>query len=753
MLLYIEFYSFLFVALIFSSNGVTMKNKLLLVLTVWCITVTTYAQKEINITKDTINLDEVLVKATRVDKDAPFTQNNITKKEIEQRNLGQDIPILLNYLPSVVTTSDAGAGIGYTGIRVRGSDATRVNVTINGIPVNDSESHGVFWVNMPDFASSTQSIQLQRGVGASTNGAGAFGASLSMSTNGIANNAFAEINTSGGSYNTYKVNTEFSTGKIYKGDDFGVEFAGRVSKIASDGYIDRASSDLKSLFLSASFFTEKTLIKALVFGGHEITYQAWDGIDAETLKTDRTYNPSGEIYDDNGDLEGFYKDQVDDYKQDHYQLHINHQFENDWTANLAFHYTYGRGYFESYKNDEDMVEYGMQPIEVNGELKTSTDLVRRKWLDNDFYGTTFSLLKNFDKLNFTFGGAYSKYIGDHFGEVIWAKYGSTMPHQKYYDNTGRKSDFNVFTKGEYTINDDWVIYGDLQYRNINYDIEGIDEGPSTIDVTDKHNFFNPKVGVSYFLNKSNFYLSYAKGHKEPKRSDYESDVKPKAESLDDFELGWKYNSDKFILNTNLYYMNYTNQLVLTGAIDNVGNPIAENIGKSYRLGLEIDAALKILEQLTWQPNIALSTNKNVDKHYKWNGVLTDYGDTDLSFSPNIVAASNLVFMPIKNLNISLLSKFVGEQYMSNIENEDSKLDSYFVNDLNMNYTFNPNKIFKEVVITGLVNNIFNTKYVSNGYFYTYDDDWTDPNQVTTYTGAGYYPQAEINFLVGLTLKF
>ncbi len=726
--------------------------KRIILICAMCIGIHAYAQEQ-SILKDTIDLDEVLVKATRVDEKAPFVRSNVTKEEIESRNLGQDIPVLLNFLPNVVSTSDAGNGIGYTGIRVRGSDASRVNVTINGIPLNDSESHGVFWVNLPDFASSTQSMQLQRGVGSSTNGAGAFGASLSLSTNGIRDNAFAELGFSGGSYNTLKANAQFGTGIIKSKGKFSSEFTGRVSTIQSDGYIDRASADLRSVYLSASFFSESTLIKAIAFGGHEVTYQAWYGIDEETLATDRTYNPAGEIYDENGNLTGFYENQVDDYKQDHYQLHVNHDFGNNWTGNIAFHYTYGRGFYEQYENDADFDVYGFDPIIVEGEEINTTDLVQRKWLDNDFYGTTFSVLKNFDNFNFILGGAFNKYDGDHFGEVKWAQYGSEMINQRFYDNTGKKTDFNIYAKADYALNSNWSLFGDLQYRYVDYQVEGVDEGPIEIGIEDENNFFNPKFGVSYFLEKSSFYLSYAKGHKEPKRADYlaNSDVKP--ESLDDFELGWNYNADHFRLRTNIYYMNYVDQLVLTGNIDDVGNPIADNIGSSYRLGLEVDAVVRFSDKFIWQPNFAISTNKNIDKYYEFDGELTNFGNTDLAYSPNFIAASNIRYQPNENFQISLLSKYVGEQYMSNIELEASKLDAYFVNDLQVSYEIKTEKLFKSVVFTGLVNNLFNVKYVSNGYFYTYDDTWTDPDEVTTITGAGYYPQAELNFLLGVNLKF
>jgi iron complex outermembrane receptor protein len=706
-----------------------------------------------SILKDTIELDEVLVRATRVGEDAPFTQSYVKKQEIEARNLGQDLPVLLNFLPNVVTTSDAGNGIGYTGIRVRGSDATRVNVTINGIPLNDSESHGTFWVNLPDFASSTQSAQLQRGVGSSTNGAGAFGASLSLSTDGVREEAFADVNFSGGSFNTFKANTIFGTGILNEEGKFRAEFSGRVSTIRSDGYIDRASTDLKSLFLSATIFNDKTLFKALAFGGQEVTYQAWYGIDRETLENDRTYNPAGEIYDDNGNLTGYYDNQVDDYKQDHYQLHVNHDFGNQWTGNLAFHYTYGRGFYEEYRNDADFETYGFEPIEVDGEEVSSTDLVRRKWLDNHFFGTTFSVLKDFDNLNLIFGGAFSSYDGDHFGEVKWARYGSQMINQRFYENTGLKKDFNVYAKADYSINEHWSIFGDLQYRFVDYEVEGIDEGPVSIDFEDRNAFFNPKFGVSFFTDASQFYLSYARGNKEPKRADYLANPEVRPERLDDFELGWKYNKQNFILRTNIYYMFYNDQLVLTGDLDDVGNPIADNIGQSYRLGLEVDAAIRFSDKIMWQPNFSLSVNKNIDKLFEFDGELTDFGNTDLAYSPGFIAASNLNYEPIRNLKLSWLAKYVGEQYMSNIEHPDSRLDAYFVNDLQASYEIRPDKLLKSVVFSALMNNFLNTRYVSNGYFFTYDDTWSVPGEVTTITGTGYYPQAQINFLLGVSLSF
>ena len=711
------------------------------------------AGQEQDILKDTIALDEVLVKAIRVDQKAPFTQSYLNKTEIEERNLGQDVPALLNFLPSVVTTSDAGNGIGYTGIRVRGSDATRVNVTINGIPLNDSESHNTFWVDLPDFASSTQSIQLQRGVGSSTNGAGAFGASLSLSTNGISEEAYARIDASAGSYRTYKTNVQFGTGILNSEGKWKAEVSGRVSALGSDGYIDRASSDLSSLYLSASVFNERTMLKAIVFGGKEVTYQSWYGVDKQTLQTDRRYNPAGEIYDDAGSLVGFYENQVDDYRQDHYQLHLNHDLGSGWTGNIALHYTYGRGFYEEYENDADFGTYGFTPVEIDGELVSSSDLVRRKWLDNDFYGTTFSLLKNLDRLELIFGGAYNRYHGDHFGEVIWSRYGSQEPGERFYENTGVKTDLNVYAKADLELSERWRLFADLQYRKVDYKVHGTDEGPVDIGLEDNNDFFNPKAGISYFLDKSSFYLSYARGHKEPKRADYLADNDVRPESLDDFELGWNYRSGEFLFKANVYYMYYKDQLVLTGMLDDVGNPIANNVGKSYRFGLELDSRIPLTRNFEWWPNLAISTNKNVDKYFELDGELVELGNTDLSYSPAFIAGSQLRYEPLEGLRLILLSKYVGEQYMSNIEHPDSQLEAYFVNDLQASYTFRTKGLLESVVITAQLNNLFDEKYVSNGYFYTYDDTWTDPDQVTTITGAGYYPQAERNFLLGLSLKF
>ena len=710
------------------------------------VTFSVNAQEEkVTDSLDTETLDEVLVRAVRVNKKSPVTHSNLDKEEISKRNLGQDIPILMNYMPSVVTTSDAGAGVGYTGIRVRGSDATRVNVTINGIPYNDAESQGTFWVNMPDFSSSVESLQLQRGVGTSTNGSGAFGASLNILTDAVSNEAYGETSNSFGSFNTRKHNVKFSTGKL----NDRIELSGRLSKIESDGYIDRASSDLKAYYLQAAYVTDKTLLKAITFGGHEITYQSWFGIDAATLASDRTFNPAGMYTDENGNTR-FYDKEEDNYKQDHYQLHWNQKFNNYWSTNVGLNYTYGRGYFEQYKEDEDFATYGFEEIVVGGETINTTDVIRRRWLDNDFYVVNLNANYKKSNLDLIFGTSYSYYDGDHFGEVIWARYASDSEiRDRYYDNYGRKTDFSVFTKANYKVNEKLMVYGDLQLRTINYKATGV----AAEDVDDSFSFFNPKAGLTYSLNTANdLYFSYARANREPNRTDYENG-NPEPETLNDFELGWRYESNKIQLNTNVYYMLYKNQLVLTGEIDNVGAPIRENSGDSYRLGLEVDATFRVTNKFHVRPNIALSTNKNRDFVTSRDGSLVNLGNTNISFSPSVVAGNILVFQPTEKLQMAFLSKFVGEQYMGNVDSEVSKLDSYFVNDFNVTYELKPKSIFKSIVLSALVNNVFGEKYVSNGYYYTYDDDFSNPGTIQTIEGTGYYPQATTNFLVGATLRF
>jgi len=689
------------------------------------------AQESVLDSLEVQNLEEVIVSSVRVKDNIPIAFNNVSKEEISKRNLGQDIPILLNFLPNVVTTSDAGAGIGYTGIRIRGVNSQSTNVTINGIPYNDAESLGTFWVDLPDFSSSVENLQVQRGIGTSVNGSSAFGASINILTDKISQNPYFESANTIGSFNTVKNNFRFSTGLLNET----IEFSGRLSKIDSDGYIDRASSDLKSYFLQLSYKKNKTLLKFLNFGGHEITYQAWNGIDLQTLENNRTYNPSGLYYDLNGE-ERFHENEVDNYKQDHFQFHWTQSFSENLSSNLGLNLTNGRGYYEQYNE--------------NG----SEDFITRKWLDNQFYVINYTLnyLKNNN--NIIFGSTYSEYDGDHFGETIWSQNSGDIEFTDlFYNGNGLKKDFSNFIKSIYQISNDVSIYADLQLRNIDYQTSGSTSNIDQLVVDKKYSFFNPKAGLNYDINQNNkIYFSLSKAHREPTRSDFENNINIQPEELIDYELGWKYNAEKFLFNSNLYYMGYKNQLVLTGALDDVGSPIRENSGKSYRMGIELESVYKATNKLNISANISFSENKNVDYKTNYNGVITDWGDTDISFSPNVISSAGIQFIASQDLTLTLLNKFVGNQYMSNTESNISKLSSYSTTDLNILYTIKNSAYFSEIIVTAMINNIFNKEYVSNGYYYTYDDTWSDPNLITTIEGTGYYPQAKRNFLLGLTFK-
>jgi iron complex outermembrane receptor protein len=690
------------------------------------------AQESVLDSLEVQNLEEVIVSSVRVKDNIPIAFNNVSKEEISKRNLGQDIPILLNFLPNIVTTSDAGAGFGYTGIRIRGVNSQSTNVTINGIPYNDAESLGTFWVDLPDLSSSIENLQVQRGIGTSVNGSSAFGASINILTDKISQNPYFQSANTIGSFNTVKNNFRFSTGLLNEV----IEFSGRLSKIDSDGYIDRASSDLKSYFLQLSYKKNKTLLKFLNFGGHEITYQAWNGIDLQTLENNRTYNPSGLYYDLNGE-ERFHENEVDNYKQDHFQFHWTQSFSENLSSNLGLNLTNGRGYYEQYNE--------------NG----SEDFITRKWLDNQFYVINYTLnyfLNNNN--NIIFGSTYSKYDGDHFGETIWSQNSGDIEFTDlFYNGNGLKKDFSNFIKSIFQISYDVSIYADLQLRNIDYQTTGSTSNIDQLVVDKKYSFFNPKAGLNYDINQKNkIYFSLSKAQREPTRSDFENNINIQPEELIDYELGWKYNAEKFLFNSNLYYMSYKNQLVLTGALDDVGSPIRENSGKTYRKGIELESVYEATNKLNISANISLSENKNIDYKTNYNGVITDWGDTDISFSPNIISSAGVQFNASEDLTFILFNKFVGDQYMSNTESMISKLSSYSTIDFSMLYTIKNSKYFSEIVITAMLNNIFNKEYVSNGYYYTYDDTWSDPNIITTIEGTGYYPQAKRNFLLGFTFK-
>ncbi len=682
-------------------------------------------------------LDEVLVSAVRVKANAPVTHSNLDKKELAKRNLGQDIPILMNYLPSVVSSSDAGAGVGYTYIRVRGSDASRVNVTINGIPYNDAESQGTFWVNMGDFASSVENLQLQRGVGTSTNGSGAFGASLNILTDAVSEEAGGEISNSFGSYGTRKHTVKFTTGKL--NDHF--ELAGRVSKIKSDGYIERASSDLKTYFLQGSYVDENTLIKALVFGGHEKTYQAWYGIDATQLKENRRQNPYT------------YDNETDNYWQDHYQLHWNEKLSDNWSTNIGLNYTRGKGYFEQFKEESATSKYNdvVEATTTSWDGKPATDLIVRRWLDNHFYVVNGNITYRKGSLEIISGGSYSNYTGDHFGEVIWAKQFAPTANirDRYYFSDATKNDFSVFSKATFNFADNLVALIDVQARFINYKTDGLTSDRIPLNVNKKFSFFNPKVGLTYVIDEENsIYASYARANREPNRSDFENGETVKPETLNDFELGWRLKNTTLQLSTNLYCMIYDNQLIQTGGLNDVGEYLRKNVKDSYRLGLEIDANVKVSKKFNINQNITISSNKIENFILDRDGTQKNIGTTNIAFSPNIIAGNTLSYNLAERFQVSLLSKFVGAQYLSNTDTESSKLDNYFTSDLNFIYELKTNSIFKSIVFSGVVNNLFNKEYVDRGY--TYLNNWSGQ---PSFEEQGYYPQATRNFLVGLTLSF
>ena len=715
-----------------------------LILTVFLFSNLIISQEKVTDTIQSLeqNLDEVIVEAIRIDRSSPFSFSNVDKKDLELKNLGQDLPILLNFSPSVVTTSDAGAGIGYTGIRIRGVSPQSTNITINGIPYNDPESLGTFWVNLPDFTSSVESLQIQRGIGTSTNGSGAFGASINILTDKISQFAYTEISNSFGSYNTLKHTVKLSTGII--NDHF--EISGRLSKIDSDGYIDRAYSDLKSYFIQANYFDENTLIKAITFGGHEKTYQSWYGITKEQMIENRRQNPYT------------YENEIDNYKQDHFQLHWSEQINNTLSTNISLNYTDGRGYFEQYRDDDSVETYSgivKSDLDENGNETGITDLIRRRWLDNDFYVLNASLNYNYENLNLILSGSYSNYIGDHFGEVIWARNfdDNYSIRDRYYEGNGKKNDLSFFTKVSYRLKD-ILIYGDLQLRKINYKTSGITSDLINLKLDKKYNFFNPKIGITHNLNSNSLiYLSYSRANREPSRSDYENNPDIKPEKLNDLEFGYRLSSDKLELNLNAYYMLYNEQLVLTGAIDDVGAPIRTNSGSSYRVGIESEINLELSKKLDISSNLTLSSNKNKEVISNYNGALTNFGKTNLSYSPNFITNNTINYKFTEKFSLSMLSKYVGKQFMGNTDAKNSILESYFVNDLNFNLKIIPKRIFNEIVVSGLINNVLDKEYVSNGYYYTYDDTWSNPGQTITLDGAGYYPQATRNFLFGLLLKF
>ncbi len=693
--------------------------------------------------------EEFIVSATRASESTPTTFTTVTKEEIAKRNLGQDIPILLNFTPSVVSHSDAGAGIGYTGLRIRGTDQTRINATVNGIPLNDAESHGVFWVNMPDFASSVENVQIQRGVGTSTNGAATFGASLNFQTDTRRDEAYAELSNGIGSFNTVRNTIKAGTGLL--NNRFAVD--ARLSKITSDGFVDRAFSDLKSFFVSAGYYSENHVLKFNVFSGQEQTYQSWWGLPEDKLENDRTWN----YYT--------YDNETDNYQQDHYQLIYTGKIGDNWKTNLALHYTYGRGYYEQFREDDDFDRYGLPPVELGGELFESTDIIRRRWLDNDFYGFVGSVnyLSDNGRWDVILGGGANRYNGDHFGEIIWARIaGNTNIRDRYYDNNAIKDDRNIYAKATYEIKSGLNLFGDLQVRGINYSFFGVNDDRRIVDGQESYTFFNPKFGFSYEKGAKTWYASYAVANREPTRSDFTDNPiaeVPRPERLNNIEAGLRSRIGRFGYNANFYYMDYKDQLILTGQINDVGAYIRENVGSSYRAGIELDGTFQLSKQWTLGGNVAFSQNK-IDEFTEYiddysgadfsQDAIT-YSDTDIAYSPNVVSSAIIEFRPLENLSITSLSKYVGKQYLDNTSNDARSLDPFFTNDLRISYQLQP-RFFKSLEVNLLINNIFNEQYEPNGYTFSYFVPGESSGRQLV-TENFYYPQAGTNFLLGLTMKF
>lgn len=704
---------------------------------------------------------EVVVNATRADNRTPSTRTDVSREEIQSVNLGQDLPFLLTQTPNLITSSDAGAGVGYTWMNIRGSDNSRINVTINGIPVNDAESHGVWWVNMPDLATSTESIQIQRGVGTSTQGAASFGATISLQTLQLQEDPYAEIFSSTGSFNTLRNSVSFGTGLLGKG----WAFDGRLSKINSDGYIDRSSSDLKSFYLSGGYYGTRTAVQAVVFSGSEVTYQAWDGVPGYMLDTHRTYNPTGSYTDEYG-VTQYYDNETDNYQQDHYQLHLTHEFHPSWVANTSLHYTYGRGYYEQFRENERFSNYGLPNVTIDNTDFERTDLIRQRWLDNHFYGVTYSVNYNsFGRLQGVLGGGFNRYDGDHFGEVIWARLAKTFDKgYRYYENDASKTDFNTFLKLNYELFDGFYVFGDLQYREITYDFEGrgtVNDEIVALDQRAEYNFWNPKTGFLFEITPAhNVYSFFGISNREPVRRDFTAsspDSRPRHETLRNLELGYKFNTSRFYAAVNYYLMDYKDQLILTGEINDVGGFTRTNIEDSYRMGVELETGYRYNQFFEVSGNLSVSRNKIpefteysdvYDEDWNWIDThVATYKNTDIAFSPSMVGSLMLKTSPVKDASVALTGKYVSEQYIDNTMSRDRMLDAYFVNDLRFSYLLR-NSFFRELEISFMVNNLFDVDYITNAWIYK--GILGDSNLMAL--EDGYFPQAGRHFLVGLRLR-
>ncbi len=721
---------------------------------------TIYAEAENEVTAANLTLsnyayflEPLEVKSLRASDKAPFAKTNISAKDIAKNNIGQDLPFLLNQTPSVVINSDAGNGIGYTGIRIRGSDATRINTTINGIPYNDAESQGSYFVDLPDIASSVNSIQIQRGVGTSSNGAGAFGASLNLSTNEFNEKAYGEINNSYGSFNSQKNTVKAGTGLV--NNHFTVD--ARLSRISSDGYIDRASTRMQSLYLSTAYISKRSTVRFNFIAGKEKTYQAWNGVPENLLATHRTYNSSGT--EKPGEP---YVNETDNYIQDHYQLFFTHSFNDYLSFNTAFFLSKGKGYYEEYKgaaaeaaagstSATSFASYGLPNPVFGNDTLTITDLVRQLWLDNSYYGQIFSLQYKKNSNSLTFGGGWNQYNGRHYGSIIWAEAGVPKDYH-WYDLNALKTDVNAYAKWEHSLSSHLELYADIQYRKVHYNMHGFEDNPA-IFVSRDFNFINPKAGLTYSNKGFQAFISYALGNKEPNRDDFEAGIahQPKAETLHDFELGVEKRTTRYSIGATGYYMLYKNQLILTGQINDVGSYTRVNVPNSYRMGIELQGKVNLTDWINAGANLTLSKNKikhsdeYIDDYDNGGQILIKHKNTDISFSPSVISGVTVNLLPVKNGEISLLSKYVSRQYLDNTEDISRSLHPYFVQDVRFTYTIK-NKLLKELNLIASVYNVLNKKYEPNGYTYSYIYSGK------TSTENNYFPMAGTNFMAGINIR-
>jgi len=746
------------------------------------ITIQTDVDKEliIKLKPAAVSINEITISSLRASDKSPMAYTNIDKETLQKSNLGQDVPYLLSMTPSFVASSDAGTGIGYTGFRIRGTDASRINVTINGIPYNDADEQGTYWVDLPDFTSSVESVQVQRGVGTSTNGAGAFGANINMQTDNYTQKASGEMNVTIGSFNTVKATVKASSGLI--NSHWAIDT--RLSTVKSDGYIDRGSVDMKSYFVQAGYYDEKTSIKLLTFGGTEKTYHAWDGVPFDSLATHRTYNPCGFMGNDANGKPLYYQNQTDNYTQTNYQLVGVHVFSTELSMNAGLHYTRGDGYYEEYKIDQSLRTYSISPYILNGTTVENSDLVRQKKMGNDFAGAVFSLNYKKDKLSAQLGGAASNYWGNHWGDVIWIKnyVGDILPITEYYRSNVNKLDANIYLKANYDFSNKFTAYVDLQYRYVNYALNGQNDqwdytlgGMQLLDVKKLFNFFNPKAGLFYRPNLNNHYfISLAIANREPTRTNYtdgSAATAPTSETLYDGEIGYKFHNDICSFGANGYFMYYHNQLILTGKINDIGEMLTENIPTSYRSGIELTASIKPVDWFKWDVSATFSQNQILgfnefvdvyDANWNWTGQRENsLGNTPIAFSPNLLANSMMTFTK-GNFEAALQSQYIGKQFIDNTGSNDRSLDAYFVNNLRLSYNI-PLKGIRGIGITALINNInnvlnilypnlFDENYISNAWTYSYYQGSSSTN-LKRYNNFGYFPQAGINFLAAVSLKF